>query len=175
MDVILEYPATPNETRGIRLAFAKAGINARLRAAPRRRESESAVWRLVVNAPLHELLVATGAPRFAVARAVQRLVADIGAAWGHRDGGHVEVGPRGVGRRATGGVLLTPELPGEAYARLVLLAASTLDPERLLLWDPDIADWSTFDSGVPEPVGSAAQGAADLGGERVQRRFRRVG
>jgi len=53
------------------------------------------------------------------------------------------------------------------------MAASTLDPERLLLWDADLGDWSTFDPGVPERAPSAVEGGADVGGERVKRGFRR--
>jgi hypothetical protein len=172
--VILEYPATPAQTRGIQLAFARAGINAKLRAAPRRREFESPVWRVVVSAPLHELLVGMGVPRFGMARSLRDLVLALDAAWGLDRHGHMEVGPRGVNRRATGGVLLTPNLPDEAYNRLVQLAATTLDPERLLLWDRELGEWSTFDSGVPEPARSAVKSGANVGGEGVQRRFRRV-
>ncbi len=170
--VILEHPATPAETRAIQLAFARAGVNARLRAAPRRREVESAVWRVVVNAPLHELMVAMSVPRFGMPQALARLVREIGDAWAQGPGGHVEVGPRGVGRRATGGVLLTPDLPPQAYVSLVGLASSTLDPDRLLLWDDDAAEWRAFDA-LWEPARSAAEGGAHVGGERVERRFRR--
>ncbi len=176
MHVILEYPAAPDVTRAIQLAFAHAGIDARLRAAPRRREFESSVWRVVVNAPLHELVVALDGPRFSRATALKRLVEDISSAWSHGPDGHIEVGPRGKERRATGGVLLTPDLPETAYTRLVTLAASTLDADRLLLWDPQQEDWTAFDSVIPDiaPVGSsAAEGASDVAGEAMQRRFRR--
>lgn len=176
MHVILEYPAAPDVTRGIQLAFADAGIDARLRAAPRRREFESSVWRVVVNAPFHELVVAIDGPRFGRATALQRLVEAISDAWAQGPVGHVEVGPRGKERRATGGVLLTPDLPEQAYTQLVGLASTTLDSDRLLLWDPQLSDWTAFDSMLPDVAQvatSPAESAPDLAGEPTQRRFRR--
>ena len=173
MDVILEYPATPDETRAIMLAFAAGGIDATLKAAPRRRAVESTVWRVVVSTPLHELLVSLDVPREGAARALQALVVRIARAWRQGPSGHIEVGPRGTRRRATGGVLLTPDLPDEAYDRLVRLATGTLEAERLFLWNTDAGDWSTFDVDVPAGVTSGPQRSADVAGERVERRFRR--
>lgn len=175
MDVILEYPATPDETRAIMLAFAAVGIDAALRAAPRRRAVESPAWRVVISTPLHELLVSLDVPRDGAARAMQALVVRIARAWRQGPGGHIEVGPRGTSRRATGGVLLTPDLPAEAYDRLVRLATGTLDAERLFLWNTDSSDWSTFDIDVPAGVTSSPQRSTDVAGERVERRFRRSG
>ncbi len=106
MDVILEYPATPDETRAIMLAFAAVGHRRRPEggAAAGRREPGLAV---VISTPLHELLVSLDVPRDGAARAMQALVVRIARAWRQGPGGHIEVGPRGTSRRATGGVLLT--------------------------------------------------------------------
>jgi hypothetical protein len=175
LDVILEYPATPDETRAIMLAFAAGGIDAALRAAPRRRAVESPVWRVVVSTPLHELLVSLDVPRAGAARALQALVVRIARAWRQGPSGHIEVGPRGARRRATGGVLLTADLPIEAYDQLVKLASGTLDAERLFLWNAESGEWSTFDVDVPVEVASGSQRSADVAGERVERRFRRSG
>ncbi len=173
MKVILEYPATPDETLALSMAFSDVGISARLRAAPRRRATESSDWRVVISTPLHELLVGFGAPRAAQAHTLERLVARVADAWVQGPVGHVEVGPRGRTRRATGGVLLTPDLPAIAYTQLVQLAAGTLDVERLFLWDTDIAEWITFDADVPVGAPLGAERHANVAGERVERRFRR--
>lgn len=175
MNVILEYPATPDETLALSMAFSDAGIPARLRAAPRRRSNESSVWRVVISSPFHELLNAFGVPRAALPQTLQRLVVRVGDAWSQGPGGHIEVGPRGRDRRATGGVLLTPDLPPIAYNQLVRLAAGTLDAERLFLWDEGANDWFTFDADVPVEVLSGAERRSDVASERVERRFRRLG
>lgn len=174
VDVILEHPATPDVTLALSRAFADFGIAARLRAAPRRRVVEGTAWRVVISVPLHELLVALRTPRGKWPATLGDLVARISSAWAAGPAGHIEVGARGVDRRATGGVLLTPDLPHVAYERLVHLASGTLDPDRLILWDPDAADWRTFDVDVPVAVGSAAEGGADLAGERAQGGFGRL-
>ncbi len=172
--VILEYPATPDETRALTHAFAAAGIAALLRAAPRRRTVESSVWRVVIPVHLRELIAAIDAPRAAKAAALQALVSRISDAWDQEPVGHIEVGLRGEdNRRATGGVLLTPDLPAVAYDRLTRLADGTLDRERLFLWDPDAADWITFDAAVPVAAGSPPKRPGDPGGELPQGRFRR--
>ena len=171
--VILEYPATPDETLALSMAFSDVGVPARLRAAPRRRATESSVWRVVISAPLHELLVGFGVRRAALPQTLERLVTRVADAWIQGPVGHIEVGPRGRARRATGGVLLMPDLPTIAYTQLVKLAAGTLDVERLFLWDADIAEWITFDADVPVGVPLGAERHADVAGERVERRFRR--
>ena len=173
MKVILEYPATPDETLALSMAFSDVGIPARLRAAPRRRAVESSVWRVVISAPLHEVLVGFGGPRAARAQTLERLVAGIADAWSQGPVGHIEVGRRGRDRRATGGVLLSPDLPPVAYTQLVQLAAGTLAPERLFLWDGDVAEWITFDAEVPVGAPLRAERDPDVDGERVERRFRR--
>lgn len=173
MNVILEYPATPDETLALSMAFSDAGIPARLRAAPRRRSNESSVWRVVISTPLHELLNGFGVPRAALPQTLERLVARVSDAWSQGPVGHIEVGPRGRKRRATGGVLLTPDLPSIAYNQLVALAAGTLESERLFLWDGDVSEWITFDADVPVGVPSGPEARADRDGELIQRRFRR--
>jgi hypothetical protein len=173
--VILDYPATPDETLALSMAFSDVGIPARLRAAPRRRAVESSVWRVVISTPLHELLVGFGVPRAALPHTLQRLVTRVSDAWSQGPAGHIEIGPRGHTRRATGGVLLTPDLPPIAYTQLVGLAAGTLDAERLFLWNADIGDWITFDADVPVGAPLGAERLADVAGERVERRFRRFG
>lgn len=172
--VILEYPATPDETLALSMAFSDVGIPARLRAAPRRRAVESSVWRVVISAPLHELLVGFGVPRGARAQTLERLVARVADAWSQGPVGHIEIGPRGRTRRATGGVLLTPDLPPVAYTQLVERAAGTLAAQRLFLWDGDIAEWITFDAEVPVGAPLGPERHADIAGERVERRFRRI-
>ena len=94
---------------------------------------------MVISTPLHELLISLDVPREGAARAMQALVVRIARAWRQGPSGHIEVGPRGMRRRATGGVLLTPDLPPEAYDRLVRLATGTLDAERLFLWNTESA------------------------------------
>lgn len=173
VNVILEYPATPDETLALSMAFSDAGIPARLRAAPRRRANESPAWRVVISTPLHELLVGFGVPRAALPHMLERLVTRVSDAWSRGPTGHIEVGPRGRKRRATGGVLLTPDLPSIAYTQLVQLAAGTLESERLFLWDGDVTEWITFDADVPVGVTSGAEGRADLRSELLQHRFRR--
>ncbi len=173
MKVILEYPATPDETLALSLAFGDAGIPARLRAAPRRRAVESAVWRVVISASLPELLRELDVPRAALPAALQRLVSRVADSWTQGSGGHIEVGPRGRTARATGGVLLGPDLPHVAYAQLLQLAGDSVDADRLFLWDTDASRWSTFDADVPVGVSLPAERRADVAGQRVERRFRR--
>lgn len=175
VNVILEYPATPDETLALSMAFSDAGIPARLRAAPRRRATESTVWRVVIATPLHELLVAFAVPRAALPQTLERLVRRVSDAWSQGPIGHIEVGARGRDRRATGGVLLTPDLPPIAYTQLVQLAAGTLEAERLFLWDAETSAWSTFDADVSVAVPSGGERGADLPGEVPQGRFRRSG
>ena len=173
VNVILEHPATPDETLALSMAFSDVGIPARLRAAPRRRAIESSVWRVVISMPLHELLVGFGVPRAALPQTLERLVTRVTEAWSQGPVGHIEVGPRGRKRRATGGVLLTPDLPAIAYTQLVRLATGTLQAERLFLWDADVAEWITFDADVPVGVPSGDEGRADLRSELLKHRFRR--
>jgi hypothetical protein len=173
VNVILEYPATPNETLALSMAFSDAGIPARLRAAPRRRANESSVWRVVISTSLHELLTAFDVPKAALPQTLERLVARVAESWSQGPVGHIEVGARGRERRATGGVLLTPDLPPLAYSQLVRLASSTPDAQRLFLWDGDVNEWITFDADVPVGVPSGPERRADFAAERVERRFRR--
>jgi hypothetical protein len=173
--VILEHPATPEETMALSRAFADFGIAARLRAAPRRRAVEGSAWRVVISTPLHELLGALPGPRAASAARLRGLVERISAAWSGGPVGHVEVGPRGVDRRATGGVLLTHDLPPAAYDQLVRTASRTLDSDRLFLWDPDSCGWRTFDVDAPVPARSAGERGDDARREGVELRFGRVG
>lgn len=175
MQVILEHPATPDETLALSLAFAEYDIAARLRAAPRRRSGESDAWRVVISAPLQTVLEVLGGPGRSAPERLRGLVTRIADAWIQGPEGHVEVGARGTDRRATGGVLLTPDLPEEAYRQLGELASVTLDPERLFLWDTHAAGWRTFDADVPVAVGSSAESGADLRGEAPNGRFRRGG
>lgn len=174
MHVILEHPATPDETLALSMAFSDSGVQARLRAAPRRRATESPVWRVVIAIPLHELLVAFKVPRAALPATLFGLVSRISGAWTQGPVGHIEVGARGMTSRATGGVLLTPDLPLVAYERLVRLAAGTLDPERLFLWDADTTSWRTFDVDVPVGVPSAGERGDNVAREPVERRFGRI-
>ena len=106
-------------------------------------------------------------------QALHRLVGRVSDAWSQGPVGHIEVGPRGRKRRATGGVLLTPDLPPIAYTQLVRLAGDTLEAERLFLWDGDGAEWITFDADTPIGVPSGDEGRADLRSELLQHRFRR--
>lgn len=142
IEVLLDATASDGEVDEVRQAFAVAGVEADVRAAYERKGIGDFPWIVMITAPatafLTAIAAAAGKDAYDAAKSL------VGGVWAARRRGS---GPRGDmilrDEQTDIWIFLEPDLPAEAYEKLVTLDLASFKTDRFgyLRYDRERGEW----------------------------------